>query len=111
MTFRILKNNDVILYNYCIFTGWEEDSTTTIVFRRKVRTSDGPDHSIKDEMLVIWSRGQQPGEHVNSPNFQLDRGVSRTSDFYVLDELKYHGLGGQRGFLFINFTAARSEFL
>jgi hypothetical protein len=92
-------------------TGWEVSGITTIIFRRKARTNDGPDHTIKDEMQLIWSRGQQPGEYVANPYHQLEKGQTQTSPFYVEDELKYHGLGTQRGVLFINFTAARNEFI
>ena len=91
--------------------GWEKDGFTTIVFRRRAKTNDGPDHSIKDEMQLIWSRGQQPGEYVGNIQDRLHKDEPYVSSFYVVDELKYHGLGQQRGVLYINFTAARSSFI
>lgn len=49
-------------------TGWEKDGKTTLVFRRKVRSTDGSDHALDSgEMHVIWARGQEQGNYVHSP--------------------------------------------
>lgn len=90
--------------------GWEKDGITTLIFRRRLMSSDGPDHSINGEMLVIWARGQTPGEYVSDSNHRLERENPVVSDFYTLDEYKYHGLGPQRGLLYIDFSAVRNEY-
>jgi len=49
-------------------TGWEKDKKTTLIFRRRVRSSDGADHSLDSgEMHVIWARGQEQGDYVHKP--------------------------------------------
>ncbi|CAL8104042.1 unnamed protein product [Orchesella dallaii] len=90
-------------------TGWEKDGVTTLIFRRKLRTHDVADHPIHGEMLVTWARGQEPGEYVRDPNLRLERDEPRVSGFYVRDELKYHGLGDQKGFLYIDFQSKISR--
>lgn len=90
--------------------GWERYGVTTIVFRRRMDSTDGPDHSIRGDMQVIWARGQEPGEVVSVPSHQLTPGNPVISDFYTRDEVKYHGLGSQRGYLFIDFDAVRKEY-
>jgi hypothetical protein len=91
-------------------TGWESNGVTTLIFRRKLKATDTPDHSLdKGEMLVIWSRGQEPDEIVQDPNTRLERGEEKVSRFYVQDELKYHGLADQRGFLFLDFMSRQSR--
>jgi len=94
--------------------GWEDSSSgvTTLVFRRRIdRTGDGPDHPLTGDSLVIWARGQEPGETVADPDARLDPGSPTVSHFYTRDEPKYHGLGSQRGSLFIDFSALKKEFL
>ena len=91
-------------------TGWEDGSsrTTTLIFRRRVRASDGPDHPLKGDLLLTYARGQQPGDVVQNPQHQLERGNPIVSDFYTLDEYKYHGLGEiQRGAKYMDFSATR----
>ncbi|CAL8102783.1 unnamed protein product [Orchesella dallaii] len=90
--------------------GWERDGVTTLIFRRRLVSSDGPDHPINGEMLVIWARGQQPGEYVKDSTHHLEPNNPIISDFYTLDEYKYHGLGDQRGLLYIDFSAVRKEY-
>ncbi|XP_021958125.1 uncharacterized protein LOC110854037 [Folsomia candida] len=91
--------------------GWEQYGVTTLAFRRRMDAADGPDHPIRGDMQVIWARGQEPGEVVPVPQHQLTPGNPTVSSFYTRDELKYHGLGSQRGFLFIDFDAVRQEFV
>ncbi len=57
----------------------------------------------------LASLGQEPGEYVRDPNLRLERDESRISGFYVRDELKYHGLGDQRGYLYIDFKSKTSR--
>lgn len=90
--------------------GWEKNGVTTLIFRRKLAATDGPDHSIQGEMLVIYARGQSPGEYVSDPAHRLERNNPIVNDFYTLDEYKYHGLGPQRGLLYIDFSAVRKEY-
>lgn len=86
-------------------TGWESNGVTTLIFRRKIRSRDGPDHSLDGgDMLVIWARGQEPDEYVHDPNHRLEN-EKFVSRFYVQDELKYHGLGDQKGAFVMNFLA------
>ncbi len=87
-------------------TGWEKDSKTTLIFRRKVRSTDGPDHALDSgEMHVIWARGQEPGNYVHNPKSGLEAKGHMPSipDFYAADEIKYHGHGAQRGKTRIDF--------
>jgi hypothetical protein len=93
--------------------GWEINGITTLIFRRRMDSSydSSPgDHPIRGDMQVIWARGQQPGEIVQNSDHQLDRGNPTISQFYTEDEVKYHGLGGQRGMLEIDFDLLRKEF-
>jgi len=80
-------------------TGWEKDGVTTLIFRRKIlpkNATTAGDHSLLGQLLLIWSRGQEPTE--------------RENQFYVRDELKYHGTGnGQRGSIVINFGEKSSR--
>ena len=57
---------------------WEADGNTTIRFRKPVKagTDDKTDHSFEGELYLNWAHGQ-------------------VDNFYLLDELKYHG--GNRG--------------
>lgn len=39
--------------------GFEENGVTTIIFRRKLNSTDVSDHSIVDDLMhVIWARGE-----------------------------------------------------
>lgn len=90
-------------------TGWENNGVTTLIFRRRLRSRDIPDHSLdKGEMLVIWARGQEPDEFVQDPAARLERNEPRVSKFYVQDEIKYHGLGDQKGYLVMDFLSTAS---
>lgn len=91
-------------------TGWESNGVTTLIFRRRLQSRDGPDHSLdKGEMLVVWARGQEPDEYVRDAGHRLERHEHYVSRFYVQDELKYHGLGDQKGHLVLDFLARRAQ--
>lgn len=84
--------------------GFEENGVTTIIFRRKLVSSDNTDHSIVDDLMhVIWARGQEEGKYVHSPPSGLEKDTASVPEFYRPDELKYHGHKQQRGFTQINF--------
>jgi hypothetical protein len=73
-------------------TGWETDSKTILVFRKKVKSSDFVDHDLSGNLQMIWSKGQE--------RFESD---PLDATFYANDDLKYHGYGSmQRGFTRIN---------
>ena len=59
--------------------GWEEDGTTTIMFRKPVDSGDMADNKFEGDLKFIYAFGQTP------------------TDFYKADELKYHL--GNRGHL------------
>ncbi|XP_030851987.1 uncharacterized protein LOC578616 isoform X1 [Strongylocentrotus purpuratus] len=85
------------------------DGRTRIVFRKKLEATEQTDHSIanNDDMMAIWSRGQEFGRYVHNPPSGLE--VCQASDymFYRRDELKYHGTSpDQRGVIpNLNFYA------
>lgn len=89
-----------------VFCKLFSNGVTTLIFRRKLRARDTPDYSLdKGEMLLIWARGQEPDEYVRDPNARLNKDEPRVSRFYVQDEVKYHGLGDQKGVLTLDFLA------
>lgn len=91
-------------------TGFEKNSKTTLIFRRKVKSRDGPDHPLKGDLIFVAARGQQPGEHVSDTKLQLEKGKSQISTFYTLDEYKYHGLGDtQRSFTYMDISSTRGQ--
>lgn len=78
--------------------GFEKDGVTTIVFRRKLAANEPTDHEIADsEMLVIWAKGQEPGNYIHVPPSGLEKSKVSVEQFYKPDELKYHGHKSQRG--------------
>lgn len=84
--------------------GFEENGVTTIIFRRKLKSTDIADHSIVNDLMhVIWARGQEPTELVHVPLSALEQDYKLVGDFYQPDELKYHGSLMQRGYTQINF--------
>lgn len=84
--------------------GFEANGTTTIMFRKKLESSEPSDHSIvNDIMHVIWARGQEMGKYVHVPPSGLEKERASKSEFYQPDELKYHGHKQQRGFTQMNF--------
>lgn len=84
--------------------GFEENGVTTIIFRRKLQSTDVADHSIVNDLMhVIWARGQESGNYVHSPPSGLEKESASIKDFYKADELKYHGHKMQRGVTQINF--------
>lgn len=84
--------------------GFEENGVTTIIFRRKLQSTDVADHSIVNDLMhVIWARGQEPGKYVHSPPSGLEKEQASNKNFYQPDELKYHGNKMQRGVTQINF--------
>lgn len=84
--------------------GFEVDGVTTIVFRRKLEANEPTDHSFVDDLMhVIWAKGQEPGSYVHSPPSGLEKEMASVKDFYMPDELKYHGHKMQRGVTQINF--------
>lgn len=84
--------------------GFEENGITTIIFRRKLESTEQSDHSIVNDLMhVIWSRGQEPGKYVHLPLSGLEKEQSSVQEFYKPDELKYHGHKSQRGVTLINF--------
>ena len=87
-------------------TGWEKDGMTTLIFRRKVRSADEPDHNLEGELHVIWARGQEPGEYYHRPRSGLEIENPGVPEFYARDEIKYHGHGGQRGITRIDFLSS-----
>nr|XP_024214773.1 uncharacterized protein LOC106679441 isoform X2 [Halyomorpha halys] len=81
--------------------GFEKDGVTTIVFRKKLKATEMTDHSIENSLMhVIWAKGQDNHDPKLSGSDQADTPMK---EFYNEDELKYHGLGGQRGVASINF--------
>lgn len=85
-------------------TGWEENGITTLIFRRKIYSSDPTDHSLTGSMSVIWARGQEHGMYVHFPKSGLEKEKASIPNFYAQDEIKYHGQSKQRGVLFMNFS-------
>ncbi|KAJ8040166.1 Serine-rich 25 kDa antigen protein [Holothuria leucospilota] len=83
----------------------EENGKTTVVFRRKLETSDMADHAIANQqgMDVIWARGQERGREVHRPRSGLERCEAKNIEdylFYQKDDVKYHGTSGmQRGII------------
>ena len=71
--------------------GFEENGVTTIAFRRSLESSDPSDHSISENMMLIWSVGQTHGNYNHRPESGLERGQASVLDFYRPDEVKYHG--------------------
>lgn len=70
--------------------GYEENDVTTIIFRRKLTTSDPADHSITDSLMnVIWAKGQDPDHYSHSPKSGLEQ--TNNKHFYSPDVLAYHG--------------------
>ncbi len=53
--------------------GWEEDGTTTVMFRRPLKGGAKADHDFGGELEFIWAHGRDD------------------KDFYAEDEIKYHG--------------------
>jgi hypothetical protein len=94
-------------------TGWESNGVTTLIFRRRLkspRRNSLGDHDLdQGEMLVAWARGQEPDEVVSDPRKRLEVGEEKVSRFYVQDELKYHALADQRGWLFLDFLSRESR--
>ena len=61
-------------------TGWEEDGTTTVMFRKPVNPADTTDNAFENMVTLIYAYGQPETE------------------FYRTDELKYHlGNRGKKG--------------
>lgn len=88
--------------------GFEVDGVTTIVFRRKLEANEPTDHSFVDDLMhVIWAKGQEPGAYVHSPPSGLEKEMASVKDFYMPDELKYHGHKMQRGVTQINFLGKK----
>lgn len=52
--------------------GWEEDGKTYIRFTKPRRSTEKTDHTFEKSMEIIWAFGQD-------------------TDFYKIDEIKYHG--------------------
>lgn len=85
-------------------TAFESDGLTTIIFRKKLIADELTDHSILNKTMdVIWAKGQEHKKYVHSPPSGLEEGKAKNPNFYGSDEIKYHGHGGQRGKLQINF--------
>lgn len=84
-------------------TGWEREGVTTIIFRRKIKTSDPTDHTLSGAMQIIVARGQEHREYVHNPPSGLETEIPSTKNFYSQDELKYHGQSTQRRVLFLTF--------
>ena len=83
--------------------GFEENGKTTIIFRRKLRSTEQTDHSFEnDNMMLIWAIWQSQGEYVHRPDSGLEKGTASVTDFYRPDEVKYHGKDN-RGFTMVNF--------
>ncbi len=91
--------------------GWENQyGVTTIVFRKKVLTSQVGDRfndwPLDVPSLVIWARGQEHGEYVHSLPSGVDPGQpASVPNYYTQDEIKYHGYKDQRGAFSIDFLA------
>ena len=71
--------------------GFEDNGVTTIAFRRSLESSEPTDHSISENMMLIWSVGQTHGNYNHRPKSGLERGQASVLDFYRPDEVKYHG--------------------
>ena len=56
-------------------------------------------------MDVIWARGQEYNAYHHNPRAPsgFETGTAQDEYFYRQDELKYHGHGGQRGRISLNF--------
>lgn len=84
-------------------TGIEENGVTTVMFRRKLITTDLADHNITDAVMqVIWAKGQEPGHYNHSPNSGLETNDGGAKKFYGPDVLAYHG-HKNRGMIMLNF--------
>lgn len=92
-------------------TGWEEDGSTVLIFRRKLQAKDEADHEIAGEMHVIWARGQENGDYVHKPHSGLEKESPSKPEFYAADEIKYHGHGAQRGVTRIDFLAEQCKLI
>ncbi|CAK9300686.1 unnamed protein product [Gordionus sp. m RMFG-2023] len=85
--------------------GYEKDGQTTILFRKKLKSSDLADHSIIDDLMhVSWAKGQNIKAPYHNPHSGIEQGSANDKMFYRDDELKYHGTNGnQRGSQTFNF--------
>lgn len=91
--------------------GFEKDGVTTILFRKKLESTEPSDHSIeKDLMHVIFAQGQEPGKYIHVPKSGVESAQASIKDFYRPDELKYHGHKSQRGVVSLNFFGKSSIF-
>ena len=79
-------------------SAWEEDGVTTMIFRRKIHSSDPfGDHSfINGPMRVIWAKGQESGAYHHVPASGVQAG------YYIPDYPMYHG-AANRGSFSTNF--------
>nr|XP_014100024.1 uncharacterized protein LOC106624750 isoform X5 [Bactrocera oleae] len=85
-------------------TGFEENGVTTIIFRKKLVSTESTDHTLDDALThVIWAKGQEPGQYVHIPASGIETEAASVKDFYQPDELKYHGHKMQRGVTQLNF--------
>ena len=104
--------------------GYEKDGVTTVVFRRSLKSRrrsilqhfiinlknvienlafEQSDHSIVDEpMMLIWAVGQTHGSYSHKPDSGLEKGNPSVPDFYMPDQVTYHGKEN-RGFAMVNF--------
>lgn len=89
---------------------YEEDGHTVVLFRKSLLAAELTDQPLEDaQTLVIWARGQEPGDYIHSPKTGLDEGRARVLDFYRQDEVKYHGHRNQRGSTTLNFHGGKTS--
>ena len=62
--------------------GFEENGVTTIAFRRSLESQEPSDHTIEENMMLIWSVGQTHGNYNHKPASGLEKGEASILDFY-----------------------------
>ena len=62
--------------------GFEENGVTTIAFRRSLESQEPSDHTIEENMMLIWAVGQTHGDYNHKPASGLEKGEASILDFY-----------------------------